>query len=149
MSITILADPEVLVEIDAIAVIGQKKQRLNPDTMFKPRVFTNIVQAGKTAYISGQAPVDKTGALVGRGDVDAQIVQMYKNLKVALEAIGAAPLNVVRAPMYYIRPEYYANIISAREEFWGPAGVTPPSMPIIGMPNPDWLVSIEAIAVLD
>src|SRR5690242_70340 len=46
-------------------------QHLNPPTLSTPRGYSHAVVAtgGKTVYISGQVSVDKSGALVGAGNL--------------------------------------------------------------------------------
>ncbi|MFD2356803.1 Rid family hydrolase [Nonomuraea ferruginea] len=41
----------------------------------------------RTAFLAGQCPLDQTGAIVGPGDLDAQIDQVAAN---ALAALAAA-----------------------------------------------------------
>jgi enamine deaminase RidA (YjgF/YER057c/UK114 family) len=45
-----------------------------------------VTTASKLAFISGQVSVDETGAVVGSGDYYAQAIQVFTNLKYALEA---------------------------------------------------------------
>jgi enamine deaminase RidA (YjgF/YER057c/UK114 family) len=40
------------------------------------------------AFPAAQCPLDRTGALVGRGDLDAQIDQVAANALAALSAVG-------------------------------------------------------------
>lgn len=59
-----------------------------------------IVEAGRTAHLAGQCPLDETGTLVGAGDLLAQVDQVAANAQVALAAAGAAPSDVVRSVIY-------------------------------------------------
>jgi enamine deaminase RidA (YjgF/YER057c/UK114 family) len=52
------------------------------------------VTADRTLYVSGQIALDKEGAVVGKGDLEAQTQQVFENLKSALAA-AAAPLDDV------------------------------------------------------
>ncbi|MBT2528095.1 RidA family protein [Streptomyces sp. ISL-99] len=56
-----------------------------------------VVEAGRTAYLAGQCPLDPDGSLVGSGSPDAQIDQVAAN---ALAAVGAQPQHVVRSVIY-------------------------------------------------
>jgi enamine deaminase RidA (YjgF/YER057c/UK114 family) len=147
--IALLPDPHALLEIEAIAVLGEPRRCLNPDGVYRPQGFSAIALAGGMACISVQAAVDDAGAPVALGDVDRQLARIYARLDAALAAVGAARESIVRAPMYYLRPEYYRGVIRAREDYWGPNLPTPPSMPVLGLPDPRWMVGIEATAILD
>ena len=149
MVVSHLANPDAVLEIEAIAVIGDQKRPMNPDTMFKPTGFTNIVQVGNTAYIAGQIGVDTNGGLTARGDADAQLRQLYANLEAALEAIGGSRRNMVKTTTYFTRPEYFPSVRRAREEFYGDSPPTSTAIPVAGLAHPDWLVEIESIAVIE
>jgi enamine deaminase RidA (YjgF/YER057c/UK114 family) len=43
--------------------------------------------------VSGQIAPDKSGNIVGKGDMRSQAKQCYENLKLALESVGARTLS--------------------------------------------------------
>jgi enamine deaminase RidA (YjgF/YER057c/UK114 family) len=77
-------------------------ERVNPAQLHETPGYHHItvVEAGRTAYLAGQCPLDGRGELVGRGDLDAQIDQVAANALTALEAVGARPEDVVRSVIY-------------------------------------------------
>ncbi len=78
--------------------------RINPDQLHPTPGYHHItvVEAGRTAYLAGQCPLDRSGALVGPGDLDAQIDQVAANAFAALSAVGARPDHVVRSVIYVV-----------------------------------------------
>lgn len=78
--------------------------RINPDQLHPPPGYHHItvVEAGRTAFLAGQCPLDRRGVLVGPGDFDAQIDQMAANALLALAAVGAEPSRVVRSVVYVV-----------------------------------------------
>ncbi|MGI5268225.1 RidA family protein [Nonomuraea sp. CA-218870] len=84
-----------------------KITRINPDELHPTPGYhhVTVVEAGRTAYLAGQCPLDPTGALVGPGDLDAQIDQVAANALAALAAIGARPEQVVRSVIYVVSAE--------------------------------------------
>ncbi|MCM2578209.1 RidA family protein [Streptomyces meridianus] len=76
--------------------------RVNPRQLHPTPGYHHItvVEAGRTAYLAGQCPLDRSGALVGQGDLDAQIDQVAVNALTALDAVGARPEDVVRSVIY-------------------------------------------------
>jgi enamine deaminase RidA (YjgF/YER057c/UK114 family) len=64
--------------------------RSNPDRLHPTPGYHHItvVESGRTAYLAGQCPLDLSGALVGPGDLDAQIDQVAANALAALSAPG-------------------------------------------------------------
>lgn len=78
--------------------------RVNPEELHAPPGYHHItvVEAGRTAYLAGQCPIDASGALVGDGDLDAQVDQVAANARTALAAVGAEPGQVVRTVIYVV-----------------------------------------------
>ena len=143
-----LASPDAVYEIEAIAVIGEEKRRVNPDTIYKPSGFSQIVQVGNTAYIAGVVGLDPQRRLMGKGDPDAQLNQLYANLGAALGAIGGDRLNMVKTTTFCTHPDYFASVRRAREEFYGDAPPASTAVHVAGLVGPDYLVEIEAIAAV-
>lgn len=78
--------------------------RINPDQLHPTPGCHHItvVEAGRTAYLAGQCPLDLSGRLVGPGDLGAQIDQVVANSLAALAAVGAEPSRVVRSAIYVV-----------------------------------------------
>lgn len=111
-----------------------------------------VASGTRTVYIAGQVANDETGATVGVGDLAAQTEQVLRNLGRALEAAGASFADVVKITTYVVdyKPEQRAIISKARTPFF--AGRTPPASTLVGvqaLAAPEWLIEIEAIAVID
>ncbi|MFI5986758.1 RidA family protein [Streptomyces sp. NPDC051555] len=81
--------------------------RINPEELHPTPGYHHItvVEAGRTAFLAGQCPLDRSGALVGPGDLDAQIDQVAANALAALSAVGARPDHVVRSVIYVVSAE--------------------------------------------
>jgi enamine deaminase RidA (YjgF/YER057c/UK114 family) len=84
-----------------------KITRINPAQLHLPPGYhhVTVVEAGRTAYLAGQCPVGPDGAVVGHGDLAAQIAQVVANSMVALAAAGARPDDVVRSVIYVVSDE--------------------------------------------
>jgi enamine deaminase RidA (YjgF/YER057c/UK114 family) len=79
-----------------------KIQRINPDGLHPTPGYAHvtIAEGNRRAYLAGQCPLDASGALVGPGDLDAQVDQVVANALVALGAVDANPEQVVRSVIY-------------------------------------------------
>ncbi|MFF8712499.1 RidA family protein [Streptomyces sp. NPDC015184] len=82
----------------------ERISRINPDGLHPTPGYHHItvVEAGRTAHLAGQCPLDGSGTLVGPGDLDAQIDQVAANALAALAAVGAEPAHVVRSVIYVV-----------------------------------------------
>jgi len=126
---------------------------INPKDLPIPQTYTQVVVAtgSKLVFISGQEPEDLHGKLVGRGDLAVQARQVFANLGRALAAAGAAPTQVARITIYvvdYNRDECLPIIEAARVGLFGdhkPADV------VLGVArlSPDYLIEVDAVAVID
>jgi len=78
--------------------------RINPEELHAPPGYhhVTVVEAGRMALLAGQCPIDVSGALVGEGDINAQIDQVAANAVIALAAVGAEPSHVVRTVVYVV-----------------------------------------------
>ncbi|PRH80181.1 hypothetical protein C6N75_05565 [Streptomyces solincola] len=99
-----------------MATSGGRIARLNPENLHGTPGYhhVTVVEAGRTAYLAGQCPVGEGGAVVGQGDLDAQVEQVAANALKALEAVGARPQDVVRSVIYVASPRQ-----AVLAETWG------------------------------
>jgi enamine deaminase RidA (YjgF/YER057c/UK114 family) len=128
-------------------------QHLNPDGLNKNPAFTNVVVVtgpAKTIYIGGQDAVDASGAIVGKGDIQAQTEQILKNIQVALSAAGAGLEHVIKWNIFLVQGQPLGPGFQAFRQVWGdrpnPPAVT--MAEVTGLANPDFLCEIDAIAVV-
>lgn len=128
-------------------------RRMNPPGILTPRGYTHVVSltGGRTIYISGQIAANAKGEVVGKGDLKAQTTQVFENLKVALLAAGASPKDVVKINMFVVnlKTDDLPAIRGVRDAFF--ANLEPPASTLVGvtaLAGPDWLLEIEAIAVV-
>lgn len=78
--------------------------RINPEQLHQTAGYhhVTVVEAGRTAYLAGQCPLDRQGALVGPDDLDRQVDQVAANALAALQAVNARPQDVVRSVIYVV-----------------------------------------------
>ena len=87
--------------------------------------YSQAVKAGNTVYLSGQIPLDpQTGELV-TGDIEAQVRQVFENLRAVARASGGDLANTVKLNVYLtdmgnfqtvnkVMAEYFAQPYPAR-----------------------------------
>lgn len=62
-------------------------------------IYSQAVQVDKTIYLSGQIPLDPATMQLVEG-IEAQIVQVFENLKAVAEAAGASLNDAVKLNIY-------------------------------------------------
>ncbi len=106
---------------------------------------------GDLVFVAGEVPHDRDGNLVGKGDVRAQTGQVFRNLEAVLEAAGSGLDKVGKVTVLTTRLEYRPIIHEVRARTLEAAGHLPASTlaVVTSLADPEWLVEIEAIAVVD
>jgi enamine deaminase RidA (YjgF/YER057c/UK114 family) len=123
----------------------------NPPNLYTPQAhYSQVARAGNTLYISGQLGLDADGVLVGEGDAKAQARRAWRNLVAILSHYGATPRHLVKTTTFITHWAYRPLVAEARDEFF-PEPPYPPSTLVVvqGLAEPQFLVEIEAVAVLD
>ncbi len=62
--------------------------------------YSQAIRAGNTVYLSGQIPLDPQTMQIVKGDIRAQIRQVFANLAAVAEASGGSLANAVRLTVY-------------------------------------------------
>ncbi len=112
--------------------------------------YNQAVRAGGLLFCSGQIALDpSTGELVGRGDVEAETVQVLANLCAVLAAAGCSPQQVVRTTVFLTDLADFALVNALYAGTFG-AGVSPARacVQVAALPK-GARVEIDCIAVSD
>ena len=111
--------------------------------------YSHAAKAGNTLYIAGQVAQDVDGNLVGRGDFEAQVRQVYENLKNIVQEAGGTLQNIVKMTTFLTHYDYIETYRSVRNEYF-PEPCPPNTLLIIdSLALPDFMIEVEGIAVLD
>ena len=128
-------------------------RHIDPEGLSKNPAFTNVITVTgpvKTIYIGGQDAVDASGAIVGRGDIRQQTEQVLNNLQTALQAGGAGLEHVIKWNIYVVQGQPIQPAFEVFQRLWG-CRPNPPAIIMVfvsGLANPDFLVEMDAIAVI-
>jgi len=132
------------------------KAYLNPPALFPSQQygFSQIVAArgGTTVYLSGQVAWDADQQIGDSGDLAAQTRRALANVETAVQAAGGTRHDVVSLRIYIVG-EHIHRSQPVREgllAFFDPD--RQPASTWIGVPalaNPDFLIEIEAVAVIE
>ena len=104
---------------------------------------------GKTIYIAGQLARDIDGNIVGPRNMRPQLEQTFKNLTACLEAAGATWADVVKTNTYVTDYEEFSKHREVRMRHFGVAVPTSTTIQISRLAQPEAMVEIEMIAVVE
>jgi enamine deaminase RidA (YjgF/YER057c/UK114 family) len=124
---------------------------INPQAMHRPTGYTHVVEvtAGRPIYIAGQVALDRAGALVGPDDIRAQTRQVFDNLRVALQSVGASFEQVVKLNYYLVDASQLPAVREVRDEYVNTA--QPPASTAVEvrrLVRDDLLIEVEAVAII-
>jgi reactive intermediate/imine deaminase len=108
--------------------------------------YAHAVRFGDLLFVSGCAPLDEHGELVGRGDVKAQTRQVLANLRATLAAVGLGPADVLKVTVYLTEIEDRPRINPLRRAFFGKTRPASTLVEVSGLAVDGMRVEIEAIA---
>ncbi|MCG8537858.1 MAG: Rid family detoxifying hydrolase [Pseudomonadales bacterium] len=78
--------------------------------------YSQAVKCGNTVYLSGQIPLDPTTMELVDGDMEANIVRVFENLKAVAEAAGGSLQDIAKLNIFLIDLSHFAlvNEVMAR-----------------------------------
>src|SRR5271169_1129112 len=130
------------------------KEFLSPKTLMPPAGYSHIakVNGGSIVYLAGQVSGDASGKLIGEGDFEAQAEQVFRNLKIAVEAAGGTMADIVKLNIFLVAEVDQAEVPKLREIRNRYVNVEkPPASTLVvvsRLARPGWLIEIEAVAAL-
>lgn len=133
-----------------------ERKNIFPDTLYRRVVGGHLlyapvvtVRGGLTIYVSGLVSRDRQGNVIGKGDMAAQIRQVGENLRLSLEAAGATLKDLVRTCTYVTDIDEFFKHVDVRQKYFGEALPTSSTIGVSRLSHPDFLVEVEAFAVIE
>jgi enamine deaminase RidA (YjgF/YER057c/UK114 family) len=133
------------------------KEFINPKALIAPgpAMYSHVakVVSGTIVYLSGQVPSDASGKIIGEGDFEAQVEQVFRNLKIAVEAAGGSMADIVKLN-YFLAAEVDQAIVPKmrpiRDRYLNVENPPASTFVVVSrLIRPGWLIEIEAVAALD
>jgi 2-iminobutanoate/2-iminopropanoate deaminase len=126
--------------------MGEKKrQEIRVDALSEPLShYTDAVIWGDMLFVSGVAPLDRAGKLVG-DDAPAQTRQIFENMKLILDAAGASFRDVLRVTVYLTDVDDRKAINPLRQQYFGDARPASTLIEVSALAIPGMKVEIEAV----
>jgi len=131
------------------------KEFISPKTLIPPAGYSHIakVNRGTIVYLAGQVSNDASGRLIGEGNFEAQVEQVFRNLKIAVEAAGGTMADIVKLNIYLVAAVGQAEVPKLRAIRNRYVNVeNPPASTLVvvsRLAQPGWLIEIEAVAALE
>jgi enamine deaminase RidA (YjgF/YER057c/UK114 family) len=107
-----------------------------------------VTGAQTILFISGQVAYDAKGGPAHRGDFAAQAREVFRAIKAQVEAGGGTMASLVKLNTYLTDIRHRSELIPVREEFFGKKTPASTLVGVTALAQPDWLIEVEAIAVI-
>ncbi|MGH7832823.1 MAG: RidA family protein [Candidatus Binatia bacterium] len=127
------------------------KKIIQPKALSDPRPRYSqgiLTESGRLLFIAGQTASDKDGNVVGKGDIEAQATQVFKNIAAVLDEAGGSFDNLVMTTTYITDRKYREGYNRVRQQYYKKESPTSTLVIVSGLANPDYLIEIAGVAVL-
>lgn len=107
-----------------------------------------VTEARTFLFVAGQVAFDENGGPAHARDFAAQAREVHRSVQAQVEAGGATLRDVVKLTTYLTDIRYREELIPIRAEFFGAKLPAHTQVAIAALGRPEWLIEVEAIAVL-
>jgi enamine deaminase RidA (YjgF/YER057c/UK114 family) len=126
------------------------RQLISSGSPYEPKVgISRAVRVGQHISVAGTAPIGPDRKTVGVGDPAAQMRRCLEIVKAAIEDAGGSLRHVVRTRILLTRIDDWQAVAAVHGEFFRDIRPTNTIMQITRFIDPEWLVEIEADAIVE
>jgi enamine deaminase RidA (YjgF/YER057c/UK114 family) len=126
------------------------RQLVSSGSPYEPTIgISRAVRAGAIVTVAGTAPLGPDGQTVGQGDPAAQARRCLEIIAAALQGAGASLRHVVRTRILLTRIDDWESVARVHGEVFRDIRPVNTIMQVSRFIDPDWLLEIEADAVID
>jgi len=111
--------------------------------------FSRGVRIGNIIAVSGTAPIAKDGSVHSPGDVYGQARKCLEIINDVIEQAGGKLEHVTRTRIFLKDMNKWQEAARAHGEYFSKIQPACTLVEVAGFVNPEWLIEIEADAVLD
>jgi enamine deaminase RidA (YjgF/YER057c/UK114 family) len=126
-----------------------QRKLVSSGSYLEPQIgFSRAVRVGHHIVVAGTAPIAVTGGTVAKGDVYGQTIRCLEIIKKAIEDAGGALDHVTRTRVMLTDMSAWEEAARAHGEYFTTIRPACTFVQVSGFIDPDWLVELEADAVV-
>ena len=121
----------------------------NPPDVWSPfgAFSMGVIQGhGQVVYLKGQVSLDRSGEVVGRGDMRVQTRKTLENIKTVLGSVDGTMADVVSLTHYVTDIDRFMQTGDVRREFFSEPYPVTTTVQVVRLYDPDLMVEITAVA---
>jgi reactive intermediate/imine deaminase len=119
---------------------------MTPDPL-APYAISPGWKAAGLLFLSGQAAIDETGAIIGIGDFGEQLEQTFANIDRVLAAGGSDRSRIIKVTIYLTDMANFPAIVEARRRYFSPPWPADTIVEVRALALPELMVEIDVIAL--
>ena len=101
---------------------------------------------GQIAHLKGQVSLDASGAVIGAGDMRAQVDQVLRNIRSVLESVGGRMSDVIALTHYTTDIEAFMASGDIRATYFSEPFPVTTTIEVARLYRPELMIEITAIA---
>jgi len=133
-------DWEIVKDLPAPEIVGP------PCAASPPTTKVALRDGGHLVLVGGQVARNEDGNIVGKGDLQAQIEQVGKNVGACLNSGGATVKDIMFTVSHVTQPLEFDKYTDLRQHYFGALSPKSATVPVPQLARPDFLVQVEAFA---
>lgn len=110
--------------------------------------FTRAVCVGPHIAVAGTAPILPEGGTAAKGDVYGQTIRCLEIIEKAVVDAGGTLSDVVRTRIMLTDMKHWREAARAHGEYFAAIRPATTVVQVVGFVDPDWLVELEADAIV-
>ena len=110
--------------------------------------YSQAIKVGDTVYLSGQIPLDPRIMMLATGDMEAQIVRVFENLKAVCEAAGGSLQQIVKLNIFLIDLKHFALANEVMARYFEQPYPARAAVAVAALPK-DAQVEMDGVMVID
>jgi enamine deaminase RidA (YjgF/YER057c/UK114 family) len=125
------------------------RKLISSGSPYEPSIgFSRAVRVGNLISVSGTAPIGSDRQTVSIGNASAQARRCFEIIQAALEDAGSSLSDVVRTRILLTNIDDWEKVAEVHGEFFRNVRPASTIVQVSRFIDPDWLVEIEADAVI-
>ena len=126
------------------------RKLISSGSPYEPSIgFSRAVRVGNLISVSGTAPIGPDRKTVSPGNPSAQARRCFEIIQAALEDTGSSLSDVVRTRILLTNIDDWEKVAEVHGEFFRDVRPASTIVQVSRFIDADWLVEIEADAVID
>ncbi|MFK7843069.1 MAG: RidA family protein [Sphingorhabdus sp.] len=127
--------------------IKKRVIQVDPDPL-APYAISPGWQVGDLLFLSGQAAIDEQGQIIGAGDFDAQLAQLFVNIDRVLAAGGSSRKQIVKVTIYLTDMGNFPKVVEARKRYFTEPYPADTIVEVKALALPELMVEVDVIATV-